>query len=49
MYRIRLKYHKGVYMIWKTTIYAFVRKGLLDQVVVVISQAHHDTKLGLVI
>ena len=36
-------------MIRKTTIYAFVSKGLVDQVVVVISQAHHDTKLRLVI
>ena len=36
-------------MIWKTTIYAFVSKGLLHQVVVVISQAHRDTKRGLVI
>ena len=34
-------------MIWKTTIYAFVSKGLVDQVVVVISQAHHVTKLRL--
>ena len=34
-------------MIWKTTIYAFVSKGLVDQVVVVISQAHRDTKLRL--
>ena len=34
-------------MIWKTTIYAFVSKGLVDQVVVVISQAYRDTKLRL--
>ena len=36
-------------MIWKTTIYAFVSKGLLHQMVVVMSQAHRDTKLRLVI
>ena len=36
-------------MIWKTTIYAFVSKGLLHQVVVALSQAHRDTKLRLVI
>ena len=34
-------------MIWKTTIYAFVSKGLVDQVVVVTIQAHRDTKLRL--